>query len=93
MPPIDPAFLRSLADGGGLVLLFAFIIAAAITLFRGSWVPGWIHKQVLRERDDALNELKTSRRTNDRLTVQLDRERRRRSSDFGERRAGDREAP
>ena len=87
MPPIDPAFLRSLADGGGLVLLFAFIIAAAITLFRGSWVPGYLYTKAQKERDDALFELKTARRTIDRLTVQLARERRRRSTDQPDRRS------
>lgn len=79
--PIDPAFLKSLADGGGLVLFLAVVVVAALAIHRGSLVPGWLYRQQQRELEEAKRELATAHKTIDRLTVQLARERRHRSTD------------
>ncbi len=79
--PIDPAFLRTIADGGGLVLFITFVVIAAIGLRRQWWVEGGFYHEMRRERDEALKELRTAHKTIDRLTVQLARERRRRATD------------
>jgi hypothetical protein len=79
--PFDPAALKALADGGGLVLFLALVVMIAITLFRGTWVPGSYYREVSAERDALRVELKVLSRTVERLTVQLARERRVRSAD------------
>lgn len=78
---VDPAALRTLADAGGLVIALAVFVLAAIGAYRAWYVPGWVYKQMMAERDEALRELRTASKTIDRLTVQLARERRHRVTD------------
>lgn len=79
--PIDPALLKSLADGGGLVLFLTVIVIAALAIHRGIVVPGWIFRRQENELAEAKRELSTAHKTIDRLTVQLTRERRHRNTD------------
>jgi hypothetical protein len=79
--PFDPAALKALADGGGLVLFLALVVMVAVTLFRGTWVPGSYYREVKGERDALRVELKAAYKTIERQTVQLARERRIRVAD------------
>lgn len=79
--PVDPSLLRSLADGGGLVLFLAAVVTAVVGLHRQWVVPGWVYRDLLARLLEALRELSAARKTIDRLTVQLARERRHRSSE------------
>lgn len=73
--------LRSLADAGGLVLFLSAIALAAVGLYRQWWVDGPHYREKIDELEAAKREVATQRKTIDRLTVQLARERRHRSSD------------
>lgn len=79
--PVDPSLLRSLADGGGLVLFLMVVATAAVGLHRQWLVPGWVYRDLLFRLLEALRELSAARKTIDRLTVQLARERRHRSTE------------
>lgn len=43
--------LKSLADAGGLVIAMTLIVAILYGAVRGWWVPGWIYRQAIAERD------------------------------------------
>jgi hypothetical protein len=74
--PFDPAALKALADGGGLVLFLAHVVIDAVGLFRQWWVDGAHYREVRDERNSLRVELKAAYKTIDRQTVQLARERR-----------------
>lgn len=78
---LDPAWLKALADGGGLVLFLAHVVVDAVGLFRQWWVDGKHYSEVRDERDALRVELKAANKTIERLGVQLARERRVRGSD------------
>jgi hypothetical protein len=82
--PVDPSLLRSLADGGGLVLFLMVVVTAAVGLHRQWLVPGWVYRDLVVRLLEALQELSAARKTIDRLTVQLARERRHRTSEHHE---------
>lgn len=78
---IDPALGRTLADIGGMALFLLHISVDGVGLLRKWWVPGWLYAERTAERDAAQLELKQATKTIGQLTLQLSRERKRRSSD------------
>lgn len=78
---IDPSIGKALADLGGFALFLLTVVTGVVGLHRQWWVPGFFYRDVIAERDAARAELKEARATNDRLTVQLARERRGRGTD------------
>lgn len=78
---IDPVLGSQLADLGGFALFLLLVVVIGVGLLRKWWVPGWLFAERTVERDAAILELKQASKTIGQLTLQLSRERKRRSSD------------
>lgn len=51
---MDPVTLgQTLADLGGWAAFVVVVVAAAVTLFRGLWVPGFVYRREIDRADKA----------------------------------------
>lgn len=74
-----PEQVKQLVDLGGLALFLAHVVIVdGYGLIRQWWVPGWIYRAVVAERDELKAENRELRKT---VAQLLARERRRRASD------------
>lgn len=73
--------ISSLTDLGGLGLFVGFVLVAAIGLYRQWWVPGWLWRRTDEARLTAEGEVRKQAGSIRRLTMALERERRRRRTD------------
>jgi multidrug resistance efflux pump len=71
----------ALADLGGYALFVLAVAVAAVGLYRQWWVPGWIWRAEHDARVTSEAEVRKQAVTLRRLTAQLSRERRSRSTD------------
>lgn len=51
-----PAIARTLIDAGGWGAFLTFVVAAAVTLLRGDWVPGFVYRREVARADVATNQ-------------------------------------
>ena len=75
--------LKALSDAGGFALFLGFVIAAAIGLWRGWWVPGFIALRDQKRADTAEAENRTLSVTVATLTSELKQARRELRERFG----------
>lgn len=41
----SPELAKALSDLGGFALFLLVVVVAAVGLYRGWWVPGWVYRQ------------------------------------------------
>jgi hypothetical protein len=80
--------LKALSDAGGFALFLGFVIAAAIGLWRGWWVPGFIALRDQKRADALEAENRTLSVTVATLTAELRQARRQRRDRVPEGRDG-----
>lgn len=74
MPVNFIALGRAAADLGGFALFLVLLIVIGVGLWRRWWVPGWLYLE-------KASDVKDLTKAVERLTTELARERRRRSTD------------